>query len=292
MIRGWARTVALFSFVPLAASLGCDALNVRSFSGAIMQFTIEGAKPVDSTQAPNKHLEVWARDQYNDIIRINPFYDENNYKTAYGLMIRQAISENDPCIIDDLGNLLTTAAAYPTSVTAGGVTQTPEEQAQAVLRRIRQLNPQGQPALLAIIPWDSTPPPTVAGTASPADRKAACEAYAAAGDNTYIPNPYQVTAPKHGAVYGFAAFTSLQPPTSYDGFRLDVPVGLKGLQEIFVTLEGDTVDPNNRGQIFWTSTQVQGGRDVLQFVLSPAAPDGPSGAVAVYVNLDEDPVQF
>jgi hypothetical protein len=271
----------------LLASAGCDALTVRSFSGSVLQMTLEGA-PVTPA---GTHLEIWARDQYNDILRLKPFFDEANYKTKEGLMIRQAISPDDPCMTDDKGNLLTTAAAYPTSVSFGGVTQTPEQQAQQRVLRIKQLNPAGMPPLLAVLPWDDTPVPTVAPTATAAERKAACDNYRRS-ETAYVPNPDQITAPLHGAVYGFVGFTTIVPPTNYDGVRLDTPTGLKGLKEVFLTMEGANVDPNNRGPLYIVSKPVPGGRDVLQFQLVPGQPDGPSGALAVYTNLDEDPVQF
>jgi hypothetical protein len=284
--------MALSLLLPLVASSGCDALSVRSYAGAILQFTLEGANQTKT----GTHLELWARNENNDIIRVNPFYDENAYKSSFGLMIRQAISLDSPCMTDDAGHPLTTPEAYPTSVSYGGITQTPDEQAVQIQQRIRQLTPVGMPPLLAVVPYDNNPEPVIAATATAEQRKAACDAYRAASDNTYIPNPQQITAPLHGAVYGFVGFQTLQPPTNYDGFRLDTPVSLKGLQEVFMTIEANdnSIDmhPDMRGPLYLTSNRVQGGREVLQFQLVPAQPDGPSGAVAVYVNLDEDPVQF
>ena len=70
MNRGWARTLALASLLPLAASLGCDALTVRSFAGTVMQFTFDGISA--QTVPAGKHLELWARTQYDDIVRIEP----------------------------------------------------------------------------------------------------------------------------------------------------------------------------------------------------------------------------
>jgi hypothetical protein len=290
MIRGTTRTLALSSVV-LLTSAGCDALTVHSFAGSVLQMTLEGAK----ITPPGTHLEIWARDQYNDIIRLAPFYDESVNATTPGLMIRQAISVNDPCMTDDRGNLLITAAAYPTSISYAGVTQTPEQQAQQRVLRIQQLTPAGNP-LLAVLPWDEHVEPTVDPNAAAPDRKATCDAYRnpppPAPPTTYIPNPDQITAPLHGTVYGFVGFTTVQPPTNYDGIRLDTAVSLKGVQEIFITTEGTTVDPNNRGPLYVTSKLAPGGRDILQFELIAAQPDGPSGALAVYTNLDEDPVQF
>ena len=98
MKRGWARTLALASLLPLAASVGCDALTVRSFAGTVMQLTISG---VTAQSIPaNQHLELWARTQYDDIVRVSGYYDFADGKTTTGLMIRQAISLDDPCMID------------------------------------------------------------------------------------------------------------------------------------------------------------------------------------------------
>jgi hypothetical protein len=56
MNRGWARTLAFASLLPLAASVGCDALTVRSFAGTVMQFTFDGITA--STIPANQHLEL------------------------------------------------------------------------------------------------------------------------------------------------------------------------------------------------------------------------------------------
>lgn len=305
MNRGWARTLAFASLLPLCASVGCDALTVRSFAGTVMQFTISGVTA--QTLTANQHLELWARTQYDDIVRVNGYYDLGAGKTANGIMLRQAISLKDPCMIDGYyfannpnGNLLTSPAAFPTSISQNGVTQTPADQAQQVIDRIDQLagNPTAVPAgapLLAVLPYDANVPPALPDATSSADRRAACDAYVAASDLTYIPNPYQVTAPLHGFVYGFVKFVSVTPPANYDGFRIDSPLNLKGVQEIFFTIEGPNVDPKNRGPLFMTSTKTQGGVDVVHFDLTHAAGDpgqSASGTAALLVDLDQDPVQF
>jgi len=302
MKRGWTRSLLFASLLPLAASAGCDALTVRSFAGTVMQLTLEGVTA--QTIPAGKHLELWARTQYDDIVRVPGYYDLGKGLSAPGLMIRQAISLKDPCMIDGYyfpdnpnGNLLTSAAAYPTTIGSGGVTQTPDEQAQQVVDRINQLttNPSiasGGP-LLAILPYDPNVPPTIPDSASSADRRTACNAYHDAAPNTYIPNPYQITAPLHGFVYGFVKFLSVSPPSDYDGYRIDTPLNLKGVQEIFFTIEGDTVDPMNRGPLFLISKRTQGGLDVVHFDLVHADPNGTaSGTAVLEVDLDNDPVQF
>jgi hypothetical protein len=125
------RWVSISSLFILGASAGCDSLAVNPFSGTLMEMRLQGV----AVTPPGQHLELWARDGYDDILRINPFYDEASNKTSYGQFIRQAISLDDPCLIDDAGNLLTSAAAYPGDVTINGITQTPDEQAQQVINR-------------------------------------------------------------------------------------------------------------------------------------------------------------
>jgi hypothetical protein len=306
MKRGWARTLAPLSLLPLVVSLGCDALTVRSFAGTVGQFTLESVTA--STIPAGQHLELWARTQYNDIVRVDGFTNINAFTTEYGLMIRQAISLDDPCMIDaylpqadekaTAGHLLTSPDAYTTSH-SGGVEQSPEQQAQQVTDRIHQLTDNttiatGGP-LLAIMPWSPVPPPTVPPGATPEERKTICDAYVndPNNPNPYVPNPYQITSPLRGYVYGFANFLSQTPPSAYNGFRIDTPINLKGVQEIFFTLEGDNVDPKNRGPLFLTSTMTQGGRDVVHFELTHADPKGTAtGSASLLVDLDEDPVQF
>jgi hypothetical protein len=308
MKRGWARTLLLASLLPLSASAGCDALTVRSFAGTVMQFTLNGVTA--QTIPANQHLELWARTQYNDIVRVPGYTNLSTGLSSPGIMIRQAISLKDPCIIDGYyfpekandataGNLLTSPAAYPTSVNSGAVTQTPEQQAQEVIDRINQLTTNvtiasGGP-LLAVLPFDPAVPPTVPDTATSAERRTACDAYAKNLNDplAYVANPFQLTAPLKGTIYGFVKFLSVTPPSDYDGFRIDTPLNLKGVQEIFFTLEGNTVDPNNRGPLFLISKRTQGGVDVVHFDLVHADPMGTaSGTAVLEVDLDSDPVQF
>jgi hypothetical protein len=310
MNRGWARTLALASLLPLTASLGCDALTVNSFAGTVSEMTFNSTGLTATTIPTGQHLELWARTQYNDIVRVSGYYNLQKGLSAFGLMLRPAITLDDPCMIDGYyfankkndptaGNLLTSPDAYPATVTAGGVTQTNDDQAEQINRFIHQVtdNPTittGGP-LLAVLPYDNTTEPAVPATATPADRRAACDAYI--GDpnhpNTYVPNPFQLTAPLHGFVYGFVEFTTTVPVAAYNGFRIDSPLNLKGVQEIFFTVENDTVDPQNRGPLFLTSQLTQGGRDIVHFDLVDAVPLGPhTGSAALEVDLDEDPVQF
>ncbi|HEX4459927.1 MAG TPA: hypothetical protein VIA18_18245 [Polyangia bacterium] len=264
-------------------------MTVKPFAGAVMQFSLAGVPVTD----PGTHLELWARDANNDILRLAPYYQENKFLSQPGFIVKPAITVDDPCMTDGAGHLLTDASAYPSSVTEAGVTQTPLQQAQQIINRIDQLNPPGMTPLLAVLPFTSVAEPTFADTPTPAERQAACDAASAADPNFYIPQPKQVTAPIHGAVYGFIAFSTISPPADYDGFRFDVPTNLKGVQALFFTLETvDIADVKEPGQLYIVSQLVPGGRDILQFSLTPAGTNGPSGTVAVEDTLDEDPVEF
>lgn len=302
MNRGWTRSLLFASLLPLVASAGCDALTVRSFAGTVMQFTLTGVTA--QTIPAGQHLELWARTQYDDIVRVPGYTDLTNGVTANGIMIRQAISLKDPCMIDGYyfpnnpnGNLLTSPAAYASAINNGGVTQTPEQQAQQVIDRINQLttNPtiaSGGP-LLAVLPYDPNVPPTLPDTATSAERRTACDAYTLNDPLAYVPNPYQLTAPLKGTVYGFPKFLSVTPPSDYDGFRIDTPINLKGVREIFFTVENDNVDPANRGPLFLVSKLSQGGIDIVHFDLVGGSPTvTASGTAALEVDLDNDPVQF
>ena len=305
---------------------GCD-ISVKPFAGTIMQMTIEAA-PIS---APGEHYEIWARDRYNDIVRINGKYDVPNppkgfknpdctsdgHCTRFGIMFRDAVSMGDPCMIDkNTGALLVTAAAYK-QVTINGVTQSPEEQAAAIRARIAQLTTRNNcdgatpphcgiapNNLVAVLPYDATPEPVLDfNTTSAADRLAACKSYWAASPFAYTPNPSQLTFPLNGTVYGTTNFNTTPPlpPTNYDGFRIDSPVNMKGIQELFITHEtvdaadmaasrADGVDPENRGPLFLQGLPDQGGLDVVHFDLSGAS--GEAGTAALYVDLDENPSAF
>ncbi len=275
-----------------ALGAGCDQLSVRPFAGTWIEMTIAGANET----APNTHLELWARSEHDDIIRINPFTDPTAGETHYGLQIKLAVDPSDPCMIDAAGNLLTSPAAYKT-VTIAGVTQTPEQQAQQVKNRLDQIvsislgGKQAQ-SLLAIVAASDGTPPTLAAEASAADRLAACTAYWASAPFAYSGNPFQVTAPTHGILYGFVTYTTTSPPAGYDGIRVETPIRLKGLRELWLTTETvpvDLVSPVQRGAVFLHSEPAKGGRGVVFFnMLGQSA----SGTAALYVDLDESKIDF
>jgi hypothetical protein len=306
----------------LLALAGCDSLTVHPYAGTIVQMTwsLSG----DPTTPPDHHLELWTRDANNAIIRVDGAYTYNanqhcdacsaNNQTLYqyGLMIRPAVTFDDPCLIDNKGNLLVLPGAYQTK-TVNGVTQTPEQQAQQVKNRIAQVtstsvtcslpgctdllgNPQHgkqSSTLFAVVPYTPTGAVNIPADSPPSVRLAACQLYWK-DPLAYTGNPGQLTAPVNGAAYGFLSYTTVSPPSGYDGIRIDSPSKLKGAQELWLTDETidsnrSMVDPMNRGPIFLQGFQTPGGIDVQHFDL--VGPTG-SGTAALEVNLDDDSVVF
>jgi hypothetical protein len=295
----------LVFFLPAVAlcvgAPGCNGgLTVKTFVGSVVQMSITGS----GVTAPGTHLEVWTRNQNNDILRVDSSYtfpdpnDHTTTKTIYtqGLQIRAAVDKDDPCMIDGKGNLLVTPAAYQQR-TVGGNVETAEEQAQSFINRISQLTSTsagGQEAntLLAVVPYDETPLPAVTASSTAAERLAACKGYWDKSPLAYTGNPPQVTAPLHGTAYGFVSFTTTRPVASYDGIRLDSPTKLDGAQELWLSVETaalDKVDGDNQGPVFLEGKPSPGGNGVIHFDLTgPSA----SGDAAIYVNLDDPGISF
>jgi hypothetical protein len=138
------------------------------------------------------------------------------------------------------------------------------------------------------------PPPTVAFTASAAQRLAACQQYWSASPLAYTPNPAQLTAPLHGAVWGFVTYNTTSPPANYDSIRIDAPEHLGGIRELFMTVEPDAVDPLHRGPLYLHGTPDAGGNGWVHFDLAP--PYGSSlaaaGTAALFVDPDEATAKF
>jgi hypothetical protein len=232
----------------------------------------------------------------------------------------------DPHKIDPTeGNLLVTAAAYK-ATSVDGITQTPEEQAEQVRARIAVINstsicdgsqpPSSQDrlfltyhcgrepsTLLALTPFDPTPPLTTCETsgnapgcipfgASNIDRLNACMAYWNKSLLTYTGNPYQLVSPQYGTTYGVEGYTTVSPQAAYDGSRIDSDISLKGIQEFWYTTEPVDVDPKNRGPILLRGIPGVGGRDWIHFDLTSPSGANASGQVALYVNGDTDPTQL
>jgi len=304
LFNSWAVVLAL------AVGLGGCDISAKSFAGSILQMTISGA----TTNPPGKHIELWARNQYDDIIRVNQTYNAPDPKDPanktiplqpFGFVIRNAISMADPCMIDSAGNLVTSAAAYSKTTKIDGVTRSPEEQAAAVRARIAQLTTTsncdsaspphcgGQPTnLLATIPFDATvadPPAQLTFDSSAGERLAACQAYWASSLLAYSPNPSQLVLPTHGTVTGFLEYTTQVPVQGFNSVHIESPTNLKGIRELFMTVENNDVDPRNRGPIYLQGYPGPGGRGVVFFDMR--GPDT-SGTAAVQVDLDSSTAGF
>ena len=325
--------IAVILMSALLPAAGCD-IAAKPFAGTIIQMTLDGAAVTPAGQ----HLELWARDQYDDVLRISGIYDTTAAGRAVrlfpdGLAVRLAITMDDPCMIDGAGNLLTKAEAYH-DATIAGVYQTAEEQAQSVRSRIAQVTstsscdgsggtpayhcghqnatmtgaiayelvddsgtvveiaPAGPRTCETVPPGESTSG-CISYAAAPADRLAACSAY---WENplAYTPNPLQITAPIHGQLYGELAYVTTTPPSAFNSLRIDSNVNLRGIRELFFTVEPDQVMPLARGPLFLDGTPDAGGRDVVHFDLAPplGSTMAVSGSAALLVELDENPVQF
>lgn len=293
---------------------GCDSLSAHSFAGTVLQMALEGAAPT----APAEHLELWARDGHDDVIRVDALFDPTDHRVTMGMQIRGAVTLDDPCMIvsdpaaPTYGELLVMPAAYPDAVTINGVTQSPAQQAQQVRNRIAQVTTgatclpdlfdpgrkfcgRQATALLAVLPADGAPPTPLPPDATAAERAAVCEAYWSGSPLAYTPNPAQLTAPLHGVVYGFVGYVTTTPPAGYDGLRLDSPTNLAGIQELWLTREQVAVadvDPSNRGPVLLQGFPTPGGRDVVHFDLRSLSGEPISGTAALYITLDENTVEL
>jgi hypothetical protein len=299
--------------------VGCN-LEVKPFAGSVLAMTLAGATPSPS----GRHLELWVRDGYDDIVRLDALATVEGAGassaaqrlTPFGIVIRPALTMNDPCMIDDAGNLLVTAAAYPTSVVVGGVMQSPEEQAQterwmaSALSSTSSCDGSGldpryhcgrQPAnLLGIFPYElvdlasgqvlatAPTPPVMPFDTPPADRLAACRDYWQ-NPLAYTPNARQLTAPAHGAMFGVVTFTSAAPTVAYDQIRIDSPTHFGEVRELFLTDEGDSVDPHARGPVYLGGRAGAGGRAAYHMDL--VAPDGANvaGSATFFTDFDQAP---
>ena len=131
--------------------------------------------------------------------------------------------------------------------------------------------------------------------------------------NFYIGNIVQLSAPRTGALYGLVDAMDPMAKLLLGGIDVVVPFGLSQASEIFVTIEDHTVgspdktianrvDPKNRGPLVLQGRTDAGdpgsGRGLLTAnliaPLNVSFPGSliPGGHVSVYVNLDDDPVQF
>jgi hypothetical protein len=308
------RSLLLVALVPLG---GC--ISATPFAGAIIEMTITGAQPT----AADAHIEMWARTKYDDIVRLDTQYDapnpanptESTPLRPFGFIIRDAINMGDPCMIDLNGNLITSPDAYPNPVVVAGITESPQDQAEAVIFRIAQVTSSNDcdgaappncghqaTTALAAVPFDANAaqPPVIPFATDPATRLQLCNSYWSTSPLAYTPNPLQLQTPQHGTVDGFLDYTTQSPVSGYNSVKIKTSVNLDGLRELFATVETidaddlannrpDGVDPLNRGPVFFQGYPSQGGRGVVYFNLTGP---GAAGSASVLADLDQDTESF
>ena len=130
------------SLTALVFGTGCD-ISAKPFSGTVLQMSILGAQPLPA----DNHLEFWARTANDDIARLSTIYEttaRGRVQTMVngelidprGFVIVPAITMGDQCMIDDKGNLMTTAGAWKPTVIFD-TPQTPDEIAAQILQNER-----------------------------------------------------------------------------------------------------------------------------------------------------------
>ena len=254
---------------------GCQSLNVAPFTGSNVALELKGS----GVSQPGQHFEMWGRNSDNDILRIGYRISPTDPQ-IFGFMIRTAVTPTDPCMINETGYLITDPRAYPSPVTAAGVTQTPAEQAMAISVIIREvtsvsLGGEEQTNLLLAMPFDATPEPQIAVDATAADRRTACNAYWAASLYTYTPAPLTLTQPLHGLVLGPVDYSTSAPLNSFSTMPFVSFYDLSNLQEFWITLESvppESVDPLHRGPAYLQGNRVERGDDTINFDLTGGDP--------------------
>jgi hypothetical protein len=314
MLRAWFG----LPLMALVFGTGCD-LAAKPFAGTLLQMSISGAQPLPA----DEHLEFWARTANDDIVRLSALYEQPdlgrvrvalpNGETTdpRGFIIVPAITMADPCMINSKGELLTTAAAWePTEI--NGTPQTPEEIAAQVRTRISQVTAgtncdtatpphcgRQMNNLFAIVSYTPTALAPFNANPSAAERLSKCSDYWK-DPLTYTPNPFQLPTPLNGPIWGFVSFTTVTPPSGFDSVKLEIPFKLKGIKELFITVENhsaarramfppDGVNPKDRGPTYLQGFPEVGGVEAVAFTMVGTAA---SAHVSLYVSLDEDPVQF
>jgi hypothetical protein len=308
------RALALLAVSLLAGA--CDRFNVVPFAGAKIQLTIAGAHLTPAGQ----HLELWARDGDEDIVRVVAGSAQDTQVDPQGIaptrqgvyIIRQAVDLADPCMIDGAGQLLWQPDAQPgcgPNPPSGCDDATQKMlQAKAVEMRVHELTDLPATPLLALVSYDDAAgqPPMVAAGASAAERLTACQTWWISSPFAYDGNPLDLTAPVHGTAFGMLDFTAVAPlPTQVlGGIQVITDFALRDLRELWLTQPQATVmalDPDQidcaghpttcRGPLLLQGPAGANDRGIFRFPL--ASPDPTvSGTAAVYTALDQDPVMF
>ncbi len=304
--------VLLLSFAVAAG--GCDHFQANPFAGSRMQITMSGARPTPAGQ----HLELWARDGANTIVRVLSGSVPDNLTAPNGLgpgqvayTIVPTVEADDPCMIDRNGHLLTDPAAVRT----GETDPQGDAGAMAVKTRIDQLT-KGAAPMLSLVGYDDQTPkrPTIPADAAPADRLAMCLAWwgrpsfdSPPTSGRYTGDPLQLTSPVNGELFGMLDYQAIAPAPGQivGGIQIISDFSLHDLRELWFTQTAATVemvDPDVvdcaahadtcRGGVFLQGTAGPSDRGIFRMELSAPGGGPQSGSASVYTRLDEDPVQF
>lgn len=308
----------------VSAASGCDHFRVEPFHGSKILMTLSGLP----TTAPGHHVELWAREspdgslehQYIDRLLAadgsrrpdgHPCgKDETCVPAAYAIAPAVAFSGSgesfqltDGCMIDAAGHLLWQPEASPRE----GDAPQGELGAKAVLRRIHQLTDGAASPLLALVSIDDHEGerPAVDESQPPAERLAACQKFWGASPWAYSGNPFQLTAPVHGQMYGPLDFTSVDPPQILGGIAITSDWALHDAVELWLTDSAASIadlDPSEidcatradtcRGRVLLDGAASPGGRNAIHFELSSPSSASAGGSATIQVRLDEDAQPF
>jgi hypothetical protein len=308
------------------AAGGCEHFAVNPFAGSKIQLTMTGADPTP----PGHHLELWARNGDQDIVRLlagsapdsclnnaNACTNSAGYSpTLSGYAIVSAVDIGDPCMIDGTGNLLWSPDAQSGATDADRLLQ-----AQAVEKRIHELTDLQPKPLLALVSYDDGAAqrpvrapdqpsctklgkPCIPDDATAPTRLGACLAFWSQSPFAYTGSPLQLTRPVHGTLFGMLDFASITPAQTLGGIQVISDFALRDLRELWfteptakvATLDPDQIDckaaPDTcRGALFLQGNAGPAQNGIFRFDLS--SPQGTvSGTASVLTRLDEDPVQF
>jgi hypothetical protein len=270
---------------------------VPAFRGTRIAMTLNNLSPTPA----GRHLELWARDGEENIVRLAA-----GPGVAYA--IAPVVSFTDPCAIDNQGNLIWTPAAQQDCFGHPCVDDAERQRAaEAIQLRMRQLV-EFQAPLLVFTRWDDDAAgrPAFDRDLPAAARLAQCRAYWDPSPSAYSGNPIQLTAPIHGAFLGALDFVSTSETAQLaGGIQFSTDYELRDVRELWLTetpARVTDVDPDQvdcqaspatcRGQILVQGNRQAIGRGTVHFELSAPAGASGGGSATIYTSLADDPVQF
>lgn len=139
--------------------------------------------------------------------------------------------------------------------------------------------------------------------ATPAERRAHCEAAFSRNPDHYVGNPRQLTRPLGGTLHGVGKGQDPSSTGFVGGAEWSTPYRLHGVRGLFVSVDNRSLaaaraTPLPDGPAQGLATYLSGNtgdalEGVVQFVLRPVdGRGGQAAVVSVFTDLDEDRVQF